>query len=239
MKIKISQQILKNYPQTKIGYLIVNVSVQKSDLYTEELKGELVQDLAKQGITKDNYASHPNISKWREVFQEMGVSHKTHCSSVEALVKRIVVGKKMWSISNIVDLYNCCSVLSLTPIGDYNLSSIKGDIIIRYGKENDKFEPLGSNDPILVEPQQIVYADEEKVICWLWNYRDSKNSVINENTKQIIFFLDSVFELNHWKMEQIINFLWENLTKLGVKTREFGILNQENSEIGLKNFRSL
>jgi len=79
-------------------------------------------------------------------------------------------------------------------MGGYDLDKIKENIHIRYGVEKDQFEPLGTDKAVKVENKHIVYADEERVICWLWNFRDSKYSCISETTKHAIFFWTQHFK---------------------------------------------
>jgi lysyl-tRNA synthetase, class II len=236
MKLKIAKEIFSKYPETNIGYVIANIEVKKSDPNVDVLKNNLSINLKNFGITNNNYSKHPNIINWRKVFKDFEVSSDYRCSA-EALVRRIVTNNKMWNISSIVDLYNCCSVLSMIPMGGYDLEHIKGDIVVRYGLLTDNFDPLSQKEQINIDPKHIIYADDEKVICWLWNYKDSKISAINNNTKQAIFFLDSAFALKHISMEQAIAAFETNLVKLGAVILDDGVLNINNQEtkITLKN----
>ena len=126
MHFKICQEVLNKYPKAEIGYLIADIDVKKTDEYTQLLKNCLANVLSENSIDSKNYALNPQISGWRDVFKDFGISNKSsQKSSVEALLKRIVSGSNMWSISNAVDVYNCFSVLSLIPMGAYDLKKIK------------------------------------------------------------------------------------------------------------------
>ena len=233
MQIKIAKQLLNAYPKTEIGYVIATVSVKKQSDYTNQLKDNLSRDLETMtGVNKKNYNTHNNILGWRKIFQDMAAS-KDQRSSVEALVRRTVDGNKIWNISNVVDLYNYCSVVSLMPMGGYDLKKIKGNISLRYGANGEEVAPLGTKDKFNVNEKQVVYADDEKVICWLWNYRDSKFSCIDETTSQAIFFLDSGFEPTHWPVTKAIQFFSEKLTHLECSVHEYGILNNEQPIVNL------
>ena len=114
MRVSIESEVLEKYPEVEIGYLVAQVSVKKSDPFVEELKQGLEKHLHSQGVNATNFAIHPDIALWRKIYEEdFGVKAKTYRSSVEALLRRVVTGKEVWSICNIVDLYNCSSVLSL------------------------------------------------------------------------------------------------------------------------------
>lgn len=232
MLLKIAKEIVESYPHTEIGYVIAKIDVKKTDSYIENIKSILIKHLNDSGITSKNYSDHPQIAGWRNVFKNFGMSHKTHRSSVEALVKRIVTGGKMWSISNVVDLYNCCSVLSMLPMGGYDLAHIKTKIELRYGREGDTFDPLGMTEPVTIDSKHAVYADDDKVICWLWNFRDSKFTSISESTKHAIFFLDSAFPMAHIKMKDAILLFQDGLSKIeGTEITHNGILSNKNMEV--------
>lgn len=105
MRFNIEDDIFERYPETEIGYLVTKVSVRDRDPYVEELKKLLPQKLQEMGINATNFAVHPCIFAWRKMYQEdFQVSHKAFRSSLESLVKRVVTGKKIWNICNIVDL---------------------------------------------------------------------------------------------------------------------------------------
>lgn len=234
-EVKIDTKILEKYPLTEIGYVVAKFEVKEKDDFTEDLKSKLLAFLNSNNINEKNYSTHPQIDGWRKIFKTFGVSHKTNRCSVEALVRRIVSGSKMFNVSNVVDLYNCCSVLSIMPMGAYDLEKIDGDISIRFGKNEDQFDPLGSDIPVKVEDKHVVYADDKRVLGWLWNYRDSKHSCIDLNTKHAIFFLDSAFEMKHITMEDALHLVEEGLSKIGAEITSNGILNRQNPEMLISN----
>lgn len=192
MKIILDEKILKKYPNTAIGYLIAEVTVKQSDLYVENLKTELRKHLEDEGINPTTFVLHPDLKVWREIYEkDFGVKAKTFRSSIEALLKRVLTGKEIWNINSIVDLYNCCSVLSLLPMGGYDLDKIMGDIQVRYGQENERFLGLGTKEETEVKSNHVVYSDQQRIFCWLWNHKDAHETCIDENSKRVIFFIDS------------------------------------------------
>lgn len=239
MKIKIFKEVFDKYPKAQIGYVIADVNVEKLNNYVEKLKAQLFEILKKNGITNKNYKDNAHINGWRNVFQDFGFSYKTHCSSLEALLKRVVQETKMWNINSVVDLYNCCSVLSMLPMGGYDVTKINKNIYVRYGKNDDKFEPLGMTGSVKIEPNHLVYVDDEKVLCWLWNFRDSAKSAIDENTKRAIFFLDSAFDTTHMPLNKALSLFEECLGKLNSKVLTNGILDAKNAEIDINSFDNL
>ena len=175
-------------------------------------------------LNLSNFVDHPCISLWRKIYQnDFQLDSKTHCSSLEALLRRVVAGKKIWNISNVVDLYNCCSILSLLPMGGYDLAKISGDIKIRYAKEGEPFFGLNSKEMTTTCSNHVIYADDKRVLCWLWNYKDCKETSIQMDTEYVLFFIDS---FNRDMLERAFNLLEEKLTAIQCLPLEKGILNK-------------
>lgn len=234
MQVSIEDTILKKYPMTEVGYLVANVKVRKSDAFVEELKQSLSKNLEEKGINATNFAAHPKLAVWRKIYREdFQVKESTYRSSVEALLRRILTGKELWNICNVVDLYNCCSILSLLPMGAYDLSKISGDIKIRYANEGESFHGIGERSKIQAKSHHIVYADDQKLTCWLWNHKDASETCIDENTKQVIFFVDSVDSHLSNAVQEALKLLWLNLERIGCSPVASGIINKSSAHATL------
>lgn len=229
MQIGFEEALLNKYPTAEIGYLIADVIVRPSDPLVESLKNELLEYLMGRGINATNFVIHPHLAVWRKIYKEdFGVKESTFRSSLEALVRRVVTGKGLWNICNVVDLYNCCSVFSLLPMGGYDLSKISGDIQIRFAKEGESFLGLGERMPLKPLPSQVVYADEARLICWLWNHKDAEETCIDETTKRVIFFIDSVDLPQSELMDEALKNLSERLNQIDGRPLEQGRINNKN-----------
>lgn len=232
MQFRIENDVLEKYPEAQIGYLTANVEVRKSDPFVEGLKAGLAGHLQGIGINATNFAVHPGIAIWREIYEEdFGVKAKTYRSSIESLLRRIVTGKDLWSICNVVDLYNCCSVYSMLPMGGYDLRKVSGGIRIRLAKEGETFLPLGQWQRVPTSPSHVVYADDQRIICWLWNHKDSAETCIDEETKKVVFFIDG---FDRSQVQEAIKSLQENLEKMGCKSLSSGILDKNQPYVELK-----
>lgn len=231
MLISIEAKVLEKYPNMEIGYLIAQISVKKSDPFVESLKEGLRGYLQKEGIHATNFAVHPSIALWRKIYEEdFQVKAKIYPSSVEALVRRVVTGKEIWNISNIVDLYNCSSIISLLPMGGYDLNKISGDIIIRYAYEGESFLGLGAKEKIAARSHHLVYADDKRILCWLWNHKDAAETCIDASSKYILFFIDS---FDNDKVQVVLQQLADHLTKMDGLPLERGILNRKVPQMRL------
>ncbi|MCH9811192.1 hypothetical protein K0U07_00340 [bacterium] len=237
MKLKVDQKIIENYPELCIGFLVVDVKVEEKNFIVEKYKEALLARDFSGKLDSCNFVLHPKIAKWRDIYREdFHVKPKTYRSSIEALMRRVITKKEIWNISSVVDLYNCCSAETLLPMGGYDLDKIKGgSISLRYGVEGEIFCPLGVREKIEVQNEHIVYADEEKVLCWLWNHKDSRYSSIDLDTKKAIFFIDNISK-DLEGTSNAITLLSKRLEQIGGVVKEHGILHKDNLVQELKAF---
>lgn len=226
MKISIDKEILGEFPDAAIGYLAAEIEVRDSDPYVESVKSALQKKMNEIGISADTMMDHPDVRRWRDVFGKMGVKPSKYRSSLEALLRRLFKDD-MWNVSNVVDLYNCVSVLNLLPMGAHDLAKLKGGLILRRGRAGEKFHPLGG-DEIEVDPRNILYADEEKVACWLWNHRDAREACVTGETKQAVFMIDHAFDTEWRTVAQGVAALSGELERIGAKIIASGVVDAQN-----------
>jgi lysyl-tRNA synthetase class 2 len=222
--VTIDPEVRRVFPQSRVGWLVAGVSVIDSHPLVEEMKENLAAELASRGITDENLASQPDIRAWREVYGAMGVKPSKYRSSLEALAKRVLKGKDMWNVSSVVDCYNCASVSTMLPMGAHDTSRIDGAITLRFGRPGEKFYPLGADgEAVDVDLRNIVYADETKICCWLWNHRDTRLAAVTRDTEEAVFLIDAACTPHCATVEQGLDILWKRLEKIGCEPKEKGI----------------
>jgi len=165
MKITIAPEILENYPGTHIGWLYACVVVEEKNDYVEALKKNLPRIVQEHGLFKtEELSKHPRIANWRKIYSDMGVKPSGYRCSLEALLRRVIKGENIWNVSSVVDCYNCVSVMTLLPMGAYDVHKLKGDLTLRYGKEGEIFLPsvqvrkLPSKTPTSCTPTKKRFA---------------------------------------------------------------------------------
>lgn len=187
-RLRIDPAISQAYPRAAVGYVVADVTV-TDDAF--EGWDSVRQHLAKQAITKDTLKDQPEIAAWREAYRSFGVKPSDYRSSVEALTRRVLDGKTV-QVNNLVDVYNATSVEQGMPMGAMDLDHVTGDIVLRYGKATETATLFGLDKPVEVTPKQVVYADDKRIITWLWNYRDAPDTGVTLQTKRVILFIDSL-----------------------------------------------
>ncbi len=233
MRFSIENAILGRYPQTEAGWLVAEIFPKPLDPRVEQWKGSLAEELASIGLSMDKLASHPDVAGWRQVFSSMGVKPSKYRSSLEALLRRVLKEKSLWTVNSVVDLYNCVSIRALLPMGAFDLDKIRGDIEIRFGKSGETFYPLGSEEQEEVLPSHVVYADSEKICTWLWNHRDSRLTGLDLGSRRAVFVVDRAFSPTTTTIEAALEILWEKLAETGSRPLAKGVCSasRPNQEI--------
>ncbi len=230
MKISIDAKILEEFPEAKIGWLRANVAGAGNAERVRAMKAALEAKLNDIGISADTMMSHPDVRRWREVYSAMGVKPSKYRSSLEALLRRVFKGD-IWEVSPVVDCYDCVSALNLLPMGAHDMEKLKGGLVLRRAREGEKFYPLGAGDSVTeCAEKHIVYADGEKVCCWLWNYRDTRDACVDENTKEALFLIDCAFDPEWRAVEEGLAALAAELSAIGCSVGKSGVVSAQSPE---------
>jgi DNA/RNA-binding domain of Phe-tRNA-synthetase-like protein len=82
----------------------------------------------------------------RAGYKALGKDPARYRGSAEALLRRVIAGKGLPRINNVVDVINLVSVESRLPVGLYDLSHVQGDILFRAGRAGETYKGIGKYD---------------------------------------------------------------------------------------------
>jgi DNA/RNA-binding domain of Phe-tRNA-synthetase-like protein len=131
-------------------------------------------------------AAHPRVVAWRDAFSSFGARPSKFQSSVEALVRRARRGDQLPPVNLIVGLYNAVSLRSLLPIGGDDLRLVEGGLHLRLAHGDEVYHELGSVRLDPPAPGEVVYADERKVLCRRWCWRQGHYSRISPVSRAVV-----------------------------------------------------
>jgi DNA/RNA-binding domain of Phe-tRNA-synthetase-like protein len=92
---------------------------------------------------RSTWAEIPGLRDVRASYHRMGVDPTKRRPSSEALLRRVVGGKPLPRISNLVDCINLFSLRHLVPIGLYDAARIIGPVVLRHGRPGEVYEAIG------------------------------------------------------------------------------------------------
>lgn len=204
--ITISNELKEICPKITLGCIQANINTTDStndlleeiDNYCETLKSE---------ITLEELSSIPRIKDGREAYKSLGKSPSKYRLSSEALIRRVLQGKGLYKINNIVEINNLISIKSKFPVGSYNIENLSSPISLTIGAEGAQYEGIGkdlinvSNLPILTD--SIGYFGSPT--------SDSKRALITNDAKKILMCIYSFSQKD--ELESILNYSVELLKK--------------------------
>ncbi len=81
----------------------------------------------------------PPLQEARDLYKSVGIQPTRTRPSSEALLRRVLKGGELYALSNAVDVCNLASLEFLLPIGLYDLAKIRGDAVLRLGREGEAY----------------------------------------------------------------------------------------------------
>src|ERR1700739_1012064 len=87
-----------------------------------------------------------SIAATRAAYKALGKDPARYRGSAEALLRRLIAGKGMPRINNVVDVINLVSLESRLPIGLYDLAHVEGAIQFRAGRAGETYKGIGKYD---------------------------------------------------------------------------------------------
>ena len=140
--ITIDPDIRVKCPQLTLNVLQCEVSY----IAENELLWFLVEktlDEIRTALSIEDISKIPPIHKAREAYKALGKDPSRYRLSAEALLRRILQGKSLYKVNNIIDILNLISVRSGISIGGYDAEKIQDGIRLSVGNESDLYHAIG------------------------------------------------------------------------------------------------
>ena len=131
-------------------------------------------------------AGHPRIAAWRDAFSAFGARPSKFQSSIEALVRRARRGDELPAVNLVVGLYNAASLRHLLPIGGDDLEKVQGGLRLCRAGGDEPYHELGTGKPDPPLPGEVIYADDTKVLCRRWCWRQSEDTKISTESCAVV-----------------------------------------------------
>ena len=138
MILPINEELKNRYPnlQALVSY-IDDVKVTKSEDELEVFGQEIFSEV-KNKYTLDILKNVPIFRSYRDFFWSVGIDPTKVRPAAEALIRRILAGKTIPRINNVVDSYNLASIKTEVALAAFNRDELIGDLIMRQSKVGEK-----------------------------------------------------------------------------------------------------
>jgi len=222
----IDAQVSERFPGIKFGYLVLEgVNVTMANKALKQLKVKVETDAKQSFPDKQTLKNTNNISGFRKIYQASGVDPDGRMNSAEALISRVLSGKGIYNINNVVDTYNATSVELSLPMAAYDLDQVVGNLQLRFAAEGETIQKIGETEPTVIKAGELVYSDSEGVTCVDFNYRDADRTKVTGQTNRIIVFVDGHQDVSNQQIEAALAILQDRLSEhTGAKATGFNIV---------------
>ena len=192
MKADISE-LIETFPDVRIAFVVakgLTVKAERSQRQADAIRQvEQVLNIAYQ---RDAVGQIPAIGAWRDAYKAFGIKKTSYRCSVERLLRGLLGDRPLPAVNSLVDVYNRISVKYLFPVGADDLADTFGDISFRFATGEESFIPLGSRENDSPKSGEVIYADQQKVLCRRWNWYQDARSPVSLESRDVVLTVQSL-----------------------------------------------
>lgn len=185
-RISIADDLSDYCPHIHLLGIECNVTVEGCQNGLRELMDTRCREIS-GSVTMDEISTLPPINRARKAYRACGKDPARYRLSAEALLRRIVNGKGLYHINNVVDLLNLVSVTTGFSIGGYDADRISGDIRMGIGRKHEPYDGLGRGEMNITN--MPVFRDN--LGAFGTGTSDSERTGVRENTKRFLMVIIS------------------------------------------------
>ncbi len=202
-------QIQIELPDAKLG--VVEADDVRFALVDESLAA-LMDDLCerkRREFTVESLAEAEPMRAVRAMFRAWGVDPSKYRPSSEALLRRVVQGKGLYRVSNLVNIGNLGSIETGWPYGCYDRSRIAPPVVLRHGAPGESYEGIGKRTwhlegrPVLADSQGPFGSP----------ISDSTRSMIGESARDVLIVIYSPSGASEASLEAAMAALADRLSR--------------------------
>lgn len=192
MKFSIDPKLQQQFPQLHITTITAsNVNNSGTSQRIYQLFSEQISKIS-NAWNQGRIETEPVFQLWRDAYRLFGAKPKKYRCSIENLYRMIVEGVELRSINPLVDAYNYISLKYCIPVGGDDLQNIAGAVQLTYAKGDEPFTQLNSQEITYAKPGEVIYVDDEKIVCRRWNWRECDQTKITPETTQVMLYLEDI-----------------------------------------------
>lgn len=170
---------------------INGVQVSASNEQFDALEAKVVENVRKE-FTLKSVKEHPLVRLYRDFFwQHLQIDPTKIRPAAEALLRRVLAGKQLYRINNVVDAYYLAALRTQLSFSIFDQNVIKPPLRIRYAKTNESFLGIGMDAPIQLKGRELVFEDAQNLLS-IHPYRDAERSKITSKTKKVLIITGGI-----------------------------------------------
>ena len=166
------------------------VRVGSSSTELQKFKEEVLREV-KQKYSLESLKDIAVFRAYRDFFWRVWIDPTKIRPAAEALIRRILAGKPIPVINNVVDSYNLASIKTEVALAAFNRDELKGSLLMRAALKGERFLGIGMSEPMELNGGEIVISDQEKLVA-VYPYRDAEKSKVSGATMNLLILVCGV-----------------------------------------------
>jgi DNA/RNA-binding domain of Phe-tRNA-synthetase-like protein len=164
LKFSASNIIKEKISGLKLGLLLARqVKVIQNDPQFEQ-EFQILEDFLKDKFADRRPAEDEIVGHTRRMYRCIGWEPTRYRPSSEALARRILKGKSLYRVNNLVDYGNIVSARFHLPMGLYDVEKINGAVIVDVGKEDENYRGISrseihANGKMILRDKQGIFGN--------------------------------------------------------------------------------
>jgi DNA/RNA-binding domain of Phe-tRNA-synthetase-like protein len=142
-------------------------------------------DRLRRELTIEQVVELDAVAEVRAMFRNWGVDPARYRPASEALLRRVVGGKGLYRVSNVVDINNLGSIETGWPYGSYDAARLQPPVTFRLGRRGETYEGIGKRTWHLED--RPVLADRQGPFGS--PISDSVRTMITEATSEVLMVI--------------------------------------------------
>ncbi len=184
------------FPDARIGVVVAHgmrptAEVPEEDAHAIARRLSEANGAADAHLNSNTISQNEVVAVWRDAYQKFKTKKGARCS-VENLLKRVLKGNPVGSITPSVDAYNAVSLAYALPVGGEDIDAMDGDIRLGITEGGDAFRALGEDEDAPTLAGELCYRDDAGAICRCWNWRDGVRTALTDESAKAFLIIESV-----------------------------------------------
>lgn len=184
------------FPDAAVGIIVIRDMKDAEEVLPEDATAitKLLREANERAntyLTSNTISENEVVRVWRDAYQRFKTKKGARCS-IENLLKRVLKGNPVGSITPSVDIYNAISLKYALPVGGEDIDAFAGDLRLGITQGGDAFRALGEDkdDPTLAG--ELCYRDDEGAVCRCFNWRDGQRTALKDDSKNAFLVIECV-----------------------------------------------
>ena len=143
MRFLIHPSLKAKAPSLALGVVRARVADVRQDPAMSDKLRSVAEAVLGFARTDAELAAVPQVAAAQAAYRACGKDPRRYRGSAEALALRVIQGKGLYFVNNVVDVNNLVSLRAMVPSGAYDLANLSGDAAFRVGAPGESYEGIG------------------------------------------------------------------------------------------------